>query len=52
MKFKINIFDDLLKRLEYAIIYGTGFAENAIYFDQFLNSRQGELTVDEYVDEF
>ena len=52
MKFKISNLNDQLKRLEYAIKYGTWFYKNSVYFDQFLNLRQEKLIVDEYIEEF
>ena len=52
MKFEISTLSDQLKRLECATKYGTWFTKNAVYFDQFLNLRQENLTVDECIEEF
>lgn len=41
-----------MQRIIYACKYGNWYYENKEYFDQFLNLRQGKLTIDEYSDEF
>ena len=38
--------------MTYAIKYGQWYDESKAYFEQFINLRQGKLTVVEYGDEF
>ena len=38
--------------MKYANKYGQWYYENEVYFEQYLNLRQGKLTVDEYANEF
>ena len=47
----LQIYNDM-QRIIYACKYENWYYENKDYFVQFLNLRQGNLTVDEYSDEF
>lgn len=52
MKFQINECDNTIQRMIHACEHGDWYYANKVYFEQFLNLKQGDLTVDEYLDEF
>ena len=51
MKLQFSDFNDQLERIIYKLEFGKWYYENKVYFEQFLNLRQGDLTIDEYIDQ-
>ena len=52
MKLQISELHNTTERTIYTCKYGDWYYANKVYFEQFLNLRQGDLTVDEYLVEF
>ena len=52
MKFHISTLHNALQRVRYAGKYGIWYFENEVYFTQFLNLKQGELSVLQYSNQF
>ena len=50
MKLHLNKFYNELQRAKYALKYGKWYSENEDYSRQFLDVKQGELSVVEYSD--
>lgn len=52
MILQVSDFNDQLERIMYKLEFGKWCYENKVYFEQFLNLRQGDSTIDEYIDQF
>ena len=51
MKLQINELDNTIQRIIYACKSGDWYYANKVYFEQFLNLREGDFAIDEYLDE-
>ena len=52
MKLHIHKFYNALQRAKYALKYEKWYSENEEYFQQFLDLKQGELSIVKYSDQF
>lgn len=52
MELQLYEIDDRLIRIMHKLELGGRYFKNAVYFQQFLNLRIGNLTVDEYASQF